>query len=96
MSVAKKDLVKVVAVDCGMTLKNAETAVDCIVDFIKGAVKDGESVMIKGFGKFSRVVRAARKCKTPLGEVDVPERYAMKFHASGNFQDEVGEIEIAA
>jgi len=60
----KKDLVDEVAkVTCGR--KEAESAVDCVLETIKKAMKKGDKVTLSGFGSFSVVKRAARKGRNP-------------------------------
>ncbi len=58
----KKELVEeVTKVVCSR--KEAESAVECVLESIKKAMKKGDKVTLTGFGSFSVTKRAARKGK---------------------------------
>lgn len=61
----KADLASTVAGKTGMTKKQAEAAVNTLVDAIKGAMAEGEIVRIVGFGTFSVRKRKARSGRNP-------------------------------
>ena len=72
----KAELVKKVAEEAHLTLKEAAAAVDCGIDAVVNAVAAGETVALIGFGTFEKKHRAARVGRNPAtGE-------AMKFAAS--------------
>ena len=60
----KADLVSAVA-ETGMTKKEAATAVDAVMDAIKGSLAKGERVQFIGFGTFSVKKRKARTGRNP-------------------------------
>ena len=65
----KGDLVNVVA---GVleTKKDAQSAVDCVLDTIVNTLKKGSDVTLVGFGTFKVASRKARKGRNPqTGEV---------------------------
>lgn len=86
----KKDLVDEVAkVTCGR--KEAESAVECVLDAIKKAVKKGDKVTLTGFGSFSVVKRAARKGRNPRTgeEIKIKASKVPRFSPSKEFKNMV-------
>lgn len=61
----KQDLVANVAEKAGMTKKDAEKAINAVVDSIKDALNKGEKVALVGFGTFEVRTRAARSGRNP-------------------------------
>lgn len=98
MSITKKDIINVVAVENQMTKKDAEAAIDSVLKFIGDAIVDGDKVVIRGFGSFSRTMRGPRKCRTQMtgGEqIVVPGRYAARFKPSGEFRKRFEPVAVA-
>lgn len=85
----KKDLVAVVAVENMISKKLAEATIDSTLRLIEGAAIDGDDLTIKNFGKFVRKKLKPRKYTTKMGEVNLPERYAMKFKPSDKFREKL-------
>lgn len=61
----KQDLVASVAEKSGLTKKDAEKALNAVVDSIKEALKKGDKVSLVGFGTFEVRTRAARSGRNP-------------------------------
>ncbi|MDA8396409.1 MAG: HU family DNA-binding protein [Actinomycetota bacterium] len=61
----KAELVADVADRAGLTKKDAEKAVNAVVDTIEGALTKGEKVSLVGFGTFEVRTRAARSGRNP-------------------------------
>ena len=61
----KSDLVDVVSGKADMSKADAARAVDAVLDGISGALGNGDSVALVGFGRFSVMHRAARECRNP-------------------------------
>ena len=61
----KSDLVDVVAGSADMSKAEAGRAVDAVLDGISGALGNGDSVALVGFGTFSVRHRAAREGRNP-------------------------------
>ena len=55
----KKDLIEKIAAT-GITKKQASLALDATLDAIADSLKDGDPVLLTGFGKFEVRTRAAR------------------------------------
>jgi DNA-binding protein HU-beta len=61
----KAELVADVADRAGLTKKDAEKAVNAVVDTIESALTKGEKVSLVGFGTFEVRTRAARSGRNP-------------------------------
>ncbi|MDX1571463.1 MAG: HU family DNA-binding protein [Xanthomonadales bacterium] len=61
----KSELVNAVAENSGLSKSDAGKAVEAILDSITGALKDGDSVSLVGFGTFSVKRREARTGRNP-------------------------------
>jgi DNA-binding protein HU-beta len=61
----KAELVAEVADRAGLTKRDAEKAVNAIVESIEGALTKGEKVSLVGFGTFEVRTRAARSGRNP-------------------------------
>lgn len=84
----KKDLVDEVAkVVCSR--KEADAAVNSVIDAIRKALKKGDKVSIAGFGTFSVAKRAARTGRNPqTGEsIKIKAKKVPKFAPGKEFKD---------
>ena len=61
----KSDLVSRVAIDAGISKRDAAQAVDSVLGAVRSAVAKGEKVSLPGFGTFERRKRAARTARNP-------------------------------
>ena len=79
-TVIKADIVDRVYEKVGFTRKDAEDAVDVVIDEIKSVLADGESVRISGFASFNLRSKKARNARNPkTGElIYVPQKNADK------------------
>ena len=66
----KKDIIKKVAENTGMTQKDVTVIVDTFVDTVMDSIKDGK-VSISGFGTFEVVERAERMGMNPKTGMDI-------------------------
>ncbi|MEN6463993.1 MAG: HU family DNA-binding protein [Syntrophaceae bacterium] len=86
----KKDLIdEVTKVVCSR--KEADAAVNVVIDTIKKALKKGDKVSITGFGTFSVTKRAARTGRNPqTGEaMKIKAKKVPKFTPGKEFKDVV-------
>ena len=76
----KGDLINKVA-KLVSTKKEAQQAVDCVFSSITGALKEGDTVTLVGFGSFKVVERKARKGRNPQTgeEISIKASKAPKF-----------------
>ncbi len=56
----KNELIRAIANNAGITLKDAACALDSVLDAITDGLKAGEKVQISGFGTFEVKEKAAR------------------------------------
>ena len=61
----KNELVRAIANDAGITLKDAAIALDSVVAAITEGLKNGEKVQISGFGTFELKAKPAREGINP-------------------------------
>ena len=82
---AKADLIEKVQVKAGFDTKAAAgKALDAVVEVIRDALADGETVTLTGFGSFKVSERAARIGRNPQtgAKLQIAESRTLKFKAS--------------
>ncbi|MCK9368689.1 HU family DNA-binding protein [Candidatus Dojkabacteria bacterium] len=79
----KLDIVEAVAAAAGLTKKQAGMAVDAVLDTISKSLRNGEPVLLTGFGKFEVRTRAARVGINPktLAKINLPASKVPAFKA---------------
>jgi DNA-binding protein HU-beta len=84
----KADLVNEVA-KVVSTKKEAQAAVDCVLDTIVQSLKKGEAVTLVGFGTFKVAKRKARVGRNPKtgAEITISASTSAKFVAGKGFKD---------
>ena len=89
----KADLVKAVSEKANCPKKDAEMAINTVIDCITDAVAQGEKVQIVGFGTFEVRERGEKKCKNPrTGEAMItPAKKAPVFTAGKALKDAVNK-----
>ena len=82
-TITKKDLVNVLLADGKLSRSQTGKAVDKIVDVIKGALAEGRTVSLSGFGTFTPVKRRERRGRNPnTGEtIRIPAKTVPVFKA---------------
>ena len=87
----KADLVKAVSEKANCPKKDAEMAINTVIDCITDAVAQGEKVQIVGFGTFEVRERGEKKCKNPRTgeEMITPAKKAPVFKAGKGLKDAV-------
>ena len=89
----KADLVKAVSEKANCPKKDAEMAINTVIDCITAAVAQGEKVQIVGFGTFEVRERGEKKCKNPRTgeEMSTPAKKAPVFKAGKALKDAVNK-----
>ncbi len=79
----KSDLIKKISGDNGVSKADAEKVLRSVIEGISGALKNGDSVTLVGFGTFTVAKRAARKGRNPQTgqEIDIAAKTVVKFKA---------------
>lgn len=87
----KADLINALAAKNEISKKDAERAVNAVLDLIGDALKNGDKVQIMGFGSFEVKERAARTGKNPAtGEsIQIAASKAIVFKAGKALKDSV-------
>ena len=85
----KKELIKSVVEDTGLSKKDVTTVVDTVFDKITEALVNGKKVKIAGFGNFEVRERAARKGRNPQTgeEILIPESKVPTFKPAKSLRD---------
>jgi len=63
--VNKQQLIDSVSERANLTKKDAEKAINAVIDSIKGALNEGDKVALVGFGTFEVRTRAERSGRNP-------------------------------
>jgi DNA-binding protein HU-beta len=87
----KADLVTRIAKDAEITKRQAEKALDALVDGVQEALIKGDSITLVGFGTFSVMSRSARKGRNPQTgqELFIPANKTPKFKAGKGLREAV-------
>jgi DNA-binding protein HU-beta len=87
----KEQLVERVASKTGLSKKDANAALDAVLEGITAALKKGEKVTLVGFGTFSVRRRKAREGRNPqTGEkIKIPARKMPAFTAGKELKSQV-------
>lgn len=89
----KNDLVSKVAESADISKQKAASAVDAVIEAIKGSLKTGDDVRLVGFGTFSVSQRAATTGRNPrTGEpIKIPASKQPKFKAGKDLKEAVNK-----
>lgn len=89
----KNDLVTQVAGAAELSKKDAEKAVNAVLESITSALKGGDKVALVGFGTFETRNRPARKGRNPQTkqEIDIPASTVPAFKAGKALKDAVAK-----
>lgn len=89
----KVELVAKVAAEAGLTKKDAEKALQAVLDGITGALQAGDKVSLVGFGTFEARKRPERKGRNPRTkeEITIPATIAPAFKAGKGLKDAVAK-----
>ena len=89
----KAELINAVAEKAGLSKKDTETVVNATIDVIAGALADGDTVQLVGFGAFevkSRAERTGRNPKTKE-EIKIPASKVPVFKPGKALKDTVSK-----
>lgn len=90
----KSELIAAITETTGFTKKDAEKALNSVVDVITNALTKGEKVQIVGFGSFEvkdRPERVARNPQSPEQEITIPASKAPVFKAGKSLKEAVNK-----
>ena len=77
----KVELVSALAFKTNQTKKQAEEFLDCFVETVTDALKNGDRIQLIGFGTFETGARAQRTCRDPRngGQMTIPATTVARF-----------------
>jgi DNA-binding protein HU-beta len=89
----KAELVEKVAVKAELSKKEAEAAVNALVELVEKALVKGEEVKLSGFGNFARKARAARVGTNPATgkKIQIPAAKAVVFKPAKALKEAVNK-----
>ena len=89
----KSELIAGVALRADITKKDADAAVNAVIDSITNALEKGDKVQLVGFGTFEVRTRGARTGRNPRNneEINIPESKAPAFKAGKALKDVVNK-----
>ena len=90
----KTELIAAITEKTGFTKKDAEKALNAVVDVITESLVKGDKVQIVGFGSFEvkdRPERVARNPQAPDQEITIPASKAPVFKAGKSLKEAVNK-----
>lgn len=87
----KTELVAAIAAKAELSKKDAEKALNAVIESIEGALKANDKVQLVGFGTFEVKERAAREGRNPAtgAAMKIPASKAPAFKAGKAFKDAI-------
>ena len=85
----KADLIEALAASTQLNKRDAQTAVEGVVDLIIKSLREGKDVTLAGFGTFSAKKRHARmgvNPQNPKERIEIPEVIVPKFKAGSRLK----------
>lgn len=91
----RAEIAKKVASETGLKLGDADKAVETMIETIGSALKNKESIVLKGLGVFRVYLRSPRKARSIIDNsiVEVPARYRVNFKPSKEIKAELGKVD---
>jgi nucleoid DNA-binding protein len=96
--VTKKEIVKTISEDIGLTQLKTKEIVQKTFDAIVETLVEEKRIELRNFGVFEVKKRAARKARNPRtgDKVFVPEKFVVTFKPGKEMEDRVRELERRA
>jgi DNA-binding protein HU-beta len=93
MNMTKSDIVDIISTSTGLSKIETDAVVKGFLDTVIAALKEGQTIELRGFGSFKVVKRAQRVARNPKTneEVIVPEQFVPVLKISKDFKRIVGE-----
>ena len=89
----KTELINQVAERAGLSKKDAEQALNAMLDTVSDALAQGDKVQLVGFGSFEIKARDARRGRNPKTKepIEIPATKAPVFKAGKALKDRVAK-----
>ena len=90
----KKDIVKTISEEAGLTQQQTKKIVQKTFDAIVECLVSERRIELRNFGVFEVKLRAARKARNPRTgkQVDVPAKYVVTFKPGKEMESRVAEL----
>ncbi len=87
----KAELIQAVAVKANLNRRDAEAAIEAVLELIEESLIKGEEVKLSGFGNFSKKVRAARVGTNPASgeKIQIPASNSIAFKPSKGLKEKL-------
>jgi DNA-binding protein HU-beta len=87
----KGELIDAIAEESGLSKKDSKEALEALIKATAETLKNGEKVVLVGFGTFSVVDRAARTGRNPkTGQaIEIPAKKNIKFSVGSELSESV-------
>lgn len=87
----KAELIEAVAEKAELSKRDAEAAVDALVDVVTATLIKGDAVKISGFGIFEKKERAAREGTNPSTQekISIPASTSVAFKVSKGLKEKL-------
>lgn len=91
MALTKASIIESIHGKIGLPKKNCADLVDTLLEVIKSQLKDGEDVLISGFGKFCVKAKKQRRGRNPATGRDMmlDKRRVVTFRCSSVLRDRI-------
>ena len=91
MTLTKNDLAERMRDSVGITKAEAMGLTEILIEIVKESLRNGEDVLISGFGKFCVKEKAERMGRNPAtgGDMMLPARKVVTFKWSGKLRDKI-------
>ena len=91
MTLTKADLIDFIYNQVGISKTKSARLVESLLEIMKGALENGEDVLISGFGKLSLKEKDERKGRNPQTGADLMlrSRRVVRFKCSGVLRDKI-------
>jgi DNA-binding protein HU-beta len=85
----KKEFIDSIAIKCEFSKKDAEKAVNAVLETLENALKRNEKVVFTGFGSFEPVEKPARRGINPATgkKIKIPKRKTVRFRAGKKLKE---------
>jgi integration host factor subunit beta len=95
--VTKKEIVKAISEELGLTQLKTKEIVQKTFDAIVETLVTDHRIELRNFGVFEVKKRAARKARNPRtgGQVEVPAKFVVTFKPGKEMEERVRELEMA-
>jgi DNA-binding protein HU-beta len=87
----KAQLIDAIAGKANIRKIHAKKALNAFTSVASAALKNGDRVVLQGFGSFSVATRNARVARNPLtGEkINIPDKRVLKFRSGNSLTDQI-------